>query len=72
MLVVVAVVVVVVKVIAVVLVDVADVVAVIQRHSFKVVVVPVDASPLGQLGFVLPAGALETWKEKENGENVRI
>lgn len=32
--------------------------AVGQRHSFEVAVVPVDACPFGQLGFVLPAGAL--------------
>lgn len=33
-------------------------VAIVVVHSFKVVVVPVDAGPLGQLGFVLPARAL--------------
>lgn len=37
---------------------VITVIIVVQRHSFKVSVVPVDAGPLGQLGFVLPAGAL--------------
>lgn len=58
------------KVIAVVTVAVADVVAVIQRHSFKVVVVPVDASPLGQLGFVLPAWTLNSRKEGRRRKEV--